>query len=153
WRERGLAWRLGVGLVLALAVYFAHLMAFGVYGALVLSYEGALQRREKASPLDAARALLVAGLPMLPPLALFAIVFIPLHGSAGMAALGIQFARPVRKLDLLFNVFDAYSRPADIACFAVALLGMGLAYWRRWVRLAPGIGVVLAVLAVLYLLM
>ena len=126
WRERGLAWRLGSGLVMALAVYFAHLMAFGVYGALVLSYEAALLRREQASPLAAGRALLVAFLPLLPPLALFAMMFIPLHGSAGMAAFGIQFARPVRKLDLLFNVFDAYSRPADIACFAVAVLGMGL---------------------------
>ncbi len=153
WRERGVAWRLGCGLVLALAVYFAHLMAFGVYGALVLSYEAAMLRREHASPLAAARALLVAFLPLLPPLALFAMIFIPLHGSAGMAAFGIQFARPVRKLDLLFNVFDAYSRPADIACFAAALLGMGLAYWRHWVRLAPGIGVVLIVLAALYLLM
>src|SRR5208282_3581357 len=129
------------------------LMAFGIYGALVLSYEAAGSRRGQASPLDTARALFVAILPMLPPLALFAMIFVPLHGSADMASLGIQFARPVRNLDLLFNVFDAYSRPADIACFAAALLGMGLAYWRRWIRLAPGIGVVLAVLAVLYLLM
>ncbi len=153
WRERGLAWRLGSGLVLALAVYFAHLMAFGVYGAMVLSYEAAGSRREQASALAAWRALLVAFLPLLPPLALFAMIFIPLHGSAGMAALGIHFANPARKLDLLFNVFDAYSRPADIACFAVAVLGMGLAFWRRWVRLAPGIAAVLAVLALIYLLM
>ncbi len=153
WRERGLAGRLGFGLVLALAVYFAHLMAFGVYGALVLSYEAACARRAKASPLAAARALLVAFLPLLPPLALFAMTFVPLHGSAGMAAFGIQFANPVRKLDLLFNVFDAYSRPVDIACFAVAVLGLGLAYWRRWVRLAPGMAAVLAVFALIYLLM
>ena len=153
WRERGVAWRLGSGLVMALAIYFAHLMAFGVYGVLVLSYEAALLRREKAPPPAILHALLIAGLSMLPPLALFAMIFIPLHGSTQMASLGLQFTRPVRKLDLLFSVFDAYSRPADIACFAVAVVGLGVAYWRRWARLAPGIAAVLAVLAVLYLLM
>ena len=153
WRERSPAWRLGCGVALALAVYFAHLMAFGVYGALVLSYEAALLWRDKTPPLAAMRALLVAGLPFLPPLVLSAVIFMPFQGATPMATLGIQFARPWRRLDLLFSVFDAYSRPADVACFAVAVIGLGLAYWRRWVRLAPGMAAALAVLTVLYVLM
>jgi len=153
WRGRDPAWRVGSGVILALAVYFAHLMAFGVYGAMVLSYEAGMLWRAKAPLPASARALLVAVLPLLPPLALFAALFVLPGGSVQSVSAGIHFAQFGRKFDLLFSVFDNYSRPADIACFAAAVLGMGLAFWRGWVRLAPGMGTVLAVLAALYLAM
>ncbi len=152
-RQRGPALRLAIGCVMALAVYFAHLMAFGVYGALILSYEASLLVRDKATLRATLRALLIAGLPMLLPLAMFATFFLPLNAPIQVMSLSVRFTRPVRKLDLLFSVFDAYNRPADIVCFAVAVLGIGVAYWRRWIRFAPGITAVLTMLIVLYFFM
>ncbi|MGH7012613.1 MAG: hypothetical protein ACREEL_00395 [Stellaceae bacterium] len=152
WRERGIVLRLGFGLVAALAIYFAHLMAFGVYGAMIVGYEAGRLWRERAAPATAIRAMLVALLPLLPSLALFAAVFVPLHAATSLPS-GIRFGRPARKLDLLFSVFDLYSRPFDVACFVVAVVGVAAAYWRRWLRLAPEIAAPLILLALLYLVM
>jgi len=145
-RGRPDAPRFVVGCVLALAVYFAHLMAFGVYGAMILGYELGLLRRERPAWPAAIRALAIAWLPFVLPLALFALV-----GGAAPAA--FVFGDPWRKFDLLFSVFDNYDRAFDVACFAVAVAGLAVAFWRGWVRLAPAIAGPLIVLAAIYLLM
>ena len=151
-RERGVAVRLGFGVLAALAIYFAHLMAFGIFGAMVAGYEIGRLRRDQATPGRAASAMLVALAPFLPSLVLFAIAFVPLHAATAIGS-GIRFARPVRKLDLPFSVFDLYSRPFDIACFAFAVIGAAVAYWRGWLRVASAAAAPLIVLALLYIAM
>jgi hypothetical protein len=152
WRERGIALRLGFGVVAAFAVYFAHLMAFGIYGAMILGYEVGRLRQYRASLRQSASTLLVALLPFLPSFALFAAVFVPLHAEGPLAS-GIHLTPLARKPDLLFSVFDLYSRPLDVTCFVVAVIGTAFAYWRRWLRLAPEVAAPLILLAVLYLVM
>jgi hypothetical protein len=136
--------RLGVGIVAALALYVAHFMAFGVYAVLWLGHEAAplLRARQRA---DWAR-LAIAMLPLLLAPALLVATGTGAGGS-------VEFGRPWRKFDLLFNVFDVYDRPFDIACFALAAAALGCAYWRRWLRLAPVMALPLALLAVAYLVM
>jgi len=152
WRERGVALRLSFGLIAALAVYFAHLMAFGIYGAMIAGYEVGRLWRDRAKPEVAVGAALVAFLSFLPCLVLFAIEFVPLHAATSIGS-GIRFARPVRKLDLPFSVFDLYNRPFDIAGFALAVIGVSIAYWRRWLRVAPAAVAPLIVLTLLYVVM
>jgi hypothetical protein len=146
-RDRAAGWRLAAGVLLASAVYAAHLMAFGIYGLLVAGVELGWWRRARWPLRQAVARLVVAGLPFLPALALL------LSGVSDREAQGITFTAPWRKVDLLFSVFDAYSRPFDVACFAVAVLGIGLAFARRWVRLAPPLVLPLALLFAAYIVM
>ncbi len=74
-----------------------------------------------------------------------------LAGSGGGG--DVSFSYPWRKLDLLFSVFDLYHRPFDVACFVLAVIALGWAYWRRWIALAPAMIVPLALLAIVYLAM
>jgi hypothetical protein len=142
-RRRSVVWRLIFGCGAALAIYFAHLMAFGIYGVLIVGYEIGQWRRRQGSIAD----LAVAALPFLPPL----LIFIATAGA--VSASRIVFGNPGRKLDLLFSVFDNYSRPFDVACFVVAVVGLGILYGRRWARLAPEMTWSLALLGVAYLVM
>ena len=130
----------------ALALYFAHLMAFGVYAVLLLGFEaaGRCAGAHRSGRRSAA-------------------------GGRGAAARGaacascwpcgrrrrrrVSFSQPWRKLDLLFSVFDLYHRPFDVACFALAVAGLGWAYWRRWLVLAPAMTLPLALLAIVYFAM
>ena len=148
-RERGVVVRLGFGVLAALTVYFAHLMALGIFGAMVVGYEAGRLRRDRGA---AAGAVLVLLLSFLPSLVLFATAFVPLHAATAIGS-GIRFARPIRKLDLPFSVFDLYSRPFDIACFALAVIGAAFAYWRGWLRVASAAAAPLIVLALLYVVM
>jgi hypothetical protein len=141
--RRGAALRLGLGAVFALAVYFAHLMAFGIYAVLVVGVEAASLRRAPRAP---AARIAIAALPLALPLALMAWAG---DGSSG----AVRFSAPWRKLDLLYSVFDLYHRPFDVACFVIAVGMLGFAYGRRWLVLAPPLVVPLVLLALLYLAM
>lgn len=142
------AWlRLAAGLVFATLLFFAHLMAFGIYGLLVAGYELGRWRRERWTFGAAAARFATAGLPFLPVLALL------LLGPSGGDGGGVSFTAPWRKLDLLFSVFDTYSRPFDVACFVIAVLALGVAFAKRWVRLAAALAMPLALLFIAYLLM
>ncbi len=104
--------RIALSLLFALAIYFSHIAAFGVYALLIFGIELAPAWRElmarEASLL--ARRLLVAGAQFIAPIALFLYWF---HGAAG----AVRYTPFWRKADLLFTVFDNYNRPVDIACF------------------------------------
>lgn len=141
------ALRLAVGTVAALVLFFAHLLAFGLYGVMLAGYALAVAWRRRAAAGAALAELLLAGLPLLPPLLLL-VLAVP--GSAGGA---IVMGRLLRKPDLLFSVFDNYSRPLDIACFALLVVGLAWAFARRAVRLAPEMALPLALLALVYLAM
>lgn len=147
--ERRPALRFAAGVLFAFALYFAHLMAFGIYAVLVAGFEAGALLRRRAPPGEALRALALTLLPLALPLALF------VFGSAGGAGMGgaVRFSPLWRKLDLPFSVFDLYHRPFDVACFVIAVGGLGLAYGRRWLALAPAMAVPLALLFLVYLAM
>lgn len=145
--RRPAALRLALGIVFALALFFAHLLAFGLYGVMAIGYELGRVIRSRAAPRRALLDFALAGLSFLPALA---ILFFATPGAASGA---ITPGRLARKLDLLFSVFDNYSRPFDIACFVVAVLALLIAFWRGWVRLAPALAVPLALVAITYLAM
>ena len=145
--RRSRALQLAVGTLAALALFFAHLLAFGLYGVLVAGYETGLVLRRRPAPRRAAADLILAGMPFLPALA---ILFLANPGTTGG---GVRFGRIDRKLDLLFSVFDNYHRPFDVVCFAVVALALLMAFWRGWVRLAPAMAAPLALLALVYLAM
>jgi hypothetical protein len=146
-RERGLVARLILGVATSLILYFAHLMAFGVFALLMLGYEAGLLLRRWPGTAVAVGVLALDGLALVPPLVVMLLTAESTMGGA------IGFANPLRKVDLLFSVFDAYSRPFDIACFALAVAGLALAYRRRWLRLDPRLAIPLALLAIAYLVM
>ncbi len=145
--RRRAALRFAVGSVLALALFFAHLLACGLYGVLVAGHASGVAWRRRAAPRQALGELLVAALPFLPALAVLALLT---PGSAGGA---VVYGNVLRKLDLLFSVFDNYSRPFDVAGFALAVVALLFAFWRRWVRLEPSMAAPLGLLALVYLAM
>jgi hypothetical protein len=146
-RQRPPALRLAVGVVAALALFFAHLLAFGLYGVMVMGYEAGEALRRRPGWGRAARALALAGAAFVPALLL---LFAAEPGALGGA---VRYGHPLRKIDLMFSVFDNYNRPFDVACFAVVVLVLIFLFARRWVRLAPAITVPLTVLLVVYLAM
>lgn len=143
-RRRHWALRLAVGTISALAIYFAHLLAFGLYAVALGCYELREAWRLRKGAAAAIHALVIGGVPFLPALVLMA-----MNAAPGR----IVYGNPARKIDLLFSVFDNYSRPFDVACFVLAVLAIGFAFGRRWVRIAPGMGLPLLGLTVAYLAM
>jgi hypothetical protein len=142
--RRGPGLRLAAGIVFAFATYFAHLMAFGVYAVLLAGYAAGPLASRGAWSGAALRRAAVALLPLAPPLLLMLFV-----GAGGGGE--ISFSKPWRKFDLLFSVFDLYSRPFDIACFAILVGAAGYAYWRRWLVLAPAMAAPVILLGLVYL--
>src|SRR5260370_34892664 len=65
----------------------------------------------------------------------------------------ISYAGWWRKADLLFSVFDNYSRPFDAACFALLLILFGSLAWRRRLHLAPRLIPAIALVFAAYLLL
>jgi hypothetical protein len=143
-RERHWLSRVALGGVFAVAIYLAHLLAFGLYAVMIGTYELGQVWRERKPPLVALRDLAIGAVPFVPALALM---------SANASTGRIIYANPLRKFDLLFSVFDDYSRPFDVTCFAITVLAVGFVFWRRWVRLAPEIALPLLALLVVYLAM
>lgn len=142
---RGMVLRLALGACFALAIYFSHLMAFGIYAVLwVGTAASPLPRRgEFAAWFE---RLAVAVLPLLLPL-----IVLALTGAGGAGE--IHFSRLWRKIDLLFSVFDLYSRPFDVICFAALVTCLGWAFSQRWLALAPMMRLPLALLTAAYLAM
>jgi hypothetical protein len=142
--ERHWLLRVVLGCVFALAIYFSHLLAFGLYAVMVAMYEFGQIWLQRKRFLAALRDLVIGGAPFLPALALMS-----RNSSTGQ----IIYANPLRKFDLLFSVFDNYSRPFDVTCFVVVVLAVGFVFWRRWVRLAPAMILPLIGLLIVYLAM
>jgi hypothetical protein len=145
--RRGAALRLAVGTLAALLLFFAHLLACGLYGVLVAGHAAGVAWRRRAMPRRALAELLIAGLPFLPPLAILVLLT---PGSAGGA---IAYGSLLRKADLLFSVFDDYSRPFDVAGFVLLALALLAAFWRGVARLESAMAAPLGLLALVYLVM
>jgi hypothetical protein len=138
--------RFALGTVAALVLFFVHLLAFGLYGIMVLGYEAGVIWRERLSATRALGALALAGAPFLPGAAIY-LLLTPRAGGV------LSFSGFHRKFDLLFTIFDNYNMAFDVACFAIAMAAIAVAFWRRWIKLHPAIAMPLALLFITYLLM
>ena len=147
-RPRRRLWAVGVA---ALVAYFCHLVAFGLLALMIGGVELASLRAALAArrwrALGGALAAIL--LPLAAPVMLWLLAWRPGPGDGG----GLAWANPLRKLDLLFSVFDDYSRPFDVAGFAALVLLLVLGFWRRRLTLDRRIGHALALLTLAYLAM
>ena len=128
------AWqRILLSSTMALAVYFSHISAFGIYALMLAGTEAgpALSLVRARAGRQLAARLAIAGVQFIAPAA------ITLLSWRGAATGAIAYGNYWRKADLLFSVFDNYNRGFDVACFIlfVALL-LALVAWRR-LGLAP----------------
>jgi hypothetical protein len=139
--------RFALGAVSALVLFFSHLLAFGLYGVMAMGYEAGVIWRERPRPVRAMGALILAGAPFLPPAAIY-LLLTPKAGGGYIA-----YRHIIYKITLFFSIFDNYSLPFDVACFAIDALATGFAFSRRWVRLHPAMVMPLGVLFLTYLIM
>jgi hypothetical protein len=139
--------RFALGTVFALVLFFCHLLAFGLYGAMAMGYEAGIVLRERQRLARAAASLILAGGPFLPPAAIY-LLLTPKSGSGQ-----ILYNDATDKITLFFSIFDNYSFPFDAACFAIAVLAASFVFWQRWVRLHPAISMPLGLLFLTYMLM
>jgi len=146
--ERRASLRILASSIVGLICFFSHLAAFGIYGLIIIGVElppALAELRARRWRVFARRVAILAPQFLAPGAVFF---FLSPHEAGGAIAYGAIW----RKADLLFSVFDNYSRPFDIACFA-ALTGLllALAVTRR-LGLDRRLGCALALLAASYLL-
>jgi hypothetical protein len=136
--------------VAALIAYFCHLVAYGLLALMIGGVElPGLWAALRAWRAHAFARTIVALLPLLPPVLLWLTAWRPGPGDGG----GLAWANPLRKFDLLFSVFDDYSRPFDVAGFALLVLALGFGFWRGRLTLDRRLGAALAMLVLAYLFM
>jgi len=148
--ERRPAWmRVAASCVAAVACFFAHLSAFGIYalaiaGVELIPFWHELRRRDWRG---AARRTVIAGVQFVAPAVIFLAWLEPGPGGA------IRYARFVRKFDILFNVFDNYSRPFDVICFVLLVTVLAVLAGSRRLHLAPRMLTAIGLVFVAYLAM
>jgi hypothetical protein len=120
----------------ALACFFSHVAAFGVYALVVFGVEigPALGELRSGRYRALGRRVAIAAPQIAIPASLLLWV-VPAEPSGQ-----IVYGQIWRKADMLFSVFDNYSRPFDIACFALFLLLVGGLAWRRQLACHPRLG-------------
>jgi len=148
--ERRAWWlRVGASSIVALVCYFSHLAAFGFYVLVILGVElpvAFAECRARRWP-SLARRFSVGG-------AQFVVPAVLVLGYWRQTPLGeVSYADFWRKGDLLFSVFDNYSRALDIASFAAFLGLLGWLAWTRRLWLVPRLGWALSILLAVYLLL
>jgi hypothetical protein len=143
------AWRAGASALVALACFFSHIAAFGIYALAVAGIElPPLWRLARAGDCRAvAMRLAMDAIPFMLP----AILFLCFQPAAAHGP--VSYGSFIRKGDLLFSVFDNYNRPFDVACFALFAGLFAALAWLRRLSVAPRLGVALAVLFAAYLLL
>jgi hypothetical protein len=148
--ERARAWlRLVAAALVALLCFFSHIAAFGLYALMIAGVEAwpalAEWQARQWRALGRRIALLVGQ---------FVIPAAVVVGSwSAVSSGGISYAAWWRKADLLFSVFDNYSRPFDVACFALLLILLGGLGWHQRLRLAPRLVPAIALVFAAYLLL
>ncbi len=146
--EQRRAWlRLAAASLAALACFFSHIEAFGLYGLTIVGVEAGPAWREfrRNDWRNLARRLaLIAGQFAIPGAIFFA-------WWAPRAAGGIGDGDFARKADLLFSVFDNYNRPFDIFCFLLLAGAIGVLAASGRLHPAPRLLGALALVLVAYL--
>jgi hypothetical protein len=132
---------------MALVLFFAHLLAFGLYGIMAIGYEAGAILRDRPRPLRAMGALILAITPFLLPAAIY-LLLTPKAGGGHIAYLPISY-----KISSFFGIFGISTLLFDLTCVAIAALAIGFAFWRRWVRLHPAMLMPLGLLFLTYLAM
>lgn len=149
-RDRPLR-RLGLALLLALAIFFCHALAFGLFGILIASLELSYWWQQRPRRFGA----LVSGLGQCALLAV-APVLLFLASRTATAAGGVSNADEslsrlraqgllmnrlvelaVQRLETIIRVAEGPSYPADALWLVLLLALLGLAFQRRALQLAP----------------
>jgi hypothetical protein len=134
-------WRAVAGIAGVALVFFSHIEACALLALMMLGLEWPAMR---AGGRASAARILGLTVPFILPALIVATAWHP-PGE------GVDYARFWRKADLLFTVFDNYSRGFDAACFALCLVALGAAIVRRRLALAPGLVPVLILVALAYI--
>jgi NADH:ubiquinone oxidoreductase subunit 6 (subunit J) len=134
---------------IALACFFSHIAAFGVYALAILGVElvPVLSLLRHDSYRDAGRRIAIAAAQFVIP-AVILCFFTPASPAGS-----ISYGEFWRKADLLFDVFDNYNRPFDIACFVLLIALIGGLAWRRRLTITPRLGIAVAIVSAAYLLL
>jgi hypothetical protein len=141
-------WHIGLWLLPlgALAVYFSHLLAFGLYGLIFTGYELSrfLRRRERARSYIHRRSV-GAGVQFILPLLLFVFT-----GKSGTQLEGVtEYVSPLHKLLMLLSGFHVYVEPIDLIAIVFLIVLFCVALWRKKVRIGVNLWIPLAFLTVL----
>ena len=138
-------WLFPVG---ALAVYFCHLMAFGIYGLILAGCElgGLLRRRERRLGAVLCRIGAAASQFVLP------LVLLILTGGTGTELDGAtRYGSVLHKTVSLLAAFRVYIEPLDFVMILFVLVLLAYAGWKRALRFGPGLAIPLIAIAVLAL--
>ncbi|MGI9506052.1 MAG: hypothetical protein ACR2RE_23680 [Geminicoccaceae bacterium] len=151
--EAHVAWRLLVGCMMTLLLYFCHLVAVGAFGILIIGH-GLAHLRDYAGHSDGLRRTfrefsVIAATGLL-PLVLF--LSILQAGDRASAPGEIVYGNLAWKLKALLSPLANYHLPLDLISFALLLI-LGLAlWWRGWLvidrRLQPGLALLAAAFVV-----
>jgi hypothetical protein len=140
--------RLATSMPVALACFFSHIAAFGVYGLAIVGVElpQTLRLLRARRYGETARRIAGAAAQFVIP----AVILFGFQPASTGAPISYEFWR---KADLLFSVFDNYSRPFDITCFVLFLGLIGGLAWRRRLMIEPRLGTALAIALAAYILL
>jgi hypothetical protein len=139
--------RLALGAAFALVLFFAHLLAFGLYGVIAIGYEAGAILQGRLRPARALRALIIAAIPFLPPAVIY-LLLTPKAGGGHISYLPISY-----KFTSFFSIFGISNLHFDLTCFTIAALATSFVFWRRWVRLHAAMAMPLGFLFLTYLIM
>jgi hypothetical protein len=134
---------------IALVCFFSHIAALGIYALAILGMEmaPALNLMRARRHRDVALRIALAGAPFVLPAILFLF-------CQPVSADGSTSFTPIwRKADLLFSVFDNYSRPFDVVCFALFVVLLAALAWRRALNVTSRLAAPLVILLVVYLVL
>jgi len=141
--------RLASSSLVALACFFSHIAAFGVYALVILGVEAlpaVAELRAREWP-ALGRRIAIAVPQFVAPTALW------LGERDGVPAGTLSYAGLSRKADILFSVFDNYHRAFDIVCFALFLGLIGWLLWTRRLGLSPRLAAAAGIVFATYLLL
>jgi hypothetical protein len=148
--ERRCWWlRVFSSLLVALACFFSHIAAFGVYALAIIGVEilpVATELRTRQWPALGRRIAIVVVQFVAP-----AVLWFGLRHDAPSST--VSYAGFWRKADLLFSVFDNYNRAFDIFCFALFLALIGWLIWTRRLGLAPRLAAAAGIVFAAYLVL
>lgn len=132
----------------ALVLYFSHLLAFGLYGLLIAGYELSVLLRdgERRVPVLLRRAIRT-GWQFLFPFVLLLFT----AGTGTQLSGGTHYGSPLNKLLSLLAPFRVYVETVDLVTILFLIALVSVAWWKKQLRIGPGLGVPLLATAVLAL--